>query len=245
VNQREAVIKVMEENGGYATLSHLYEKVLEIPNVSWKTKTPFASIRRIVQEEKYFFKIKPGLWALKDWQNKLPKDIMELIEENKEVTNVEKSSHSYYQGMLVEIGNMRGYNTYIPNQDKNKKYLGRTLKELSSIDEIYSFTYEEVIKKIKSIDVFWFNERGFPAYVFEVEHSTDFKNSLLKFVELQDFNVKGMYVVSYESRKREFESKKQYVAFSPIKDKIKFLSYEKLAQWYSKTYEQRIIESEL
>lgn len=244
MNQREAVIKVMEENGGYATLSYLYEKVLKIPQVSWKTKTPFASIRRIVQEEKYFFKIKPGLWALKDWQSKLPKDIMELIEENREVTNIEKSSHSYYQGMLVEIGNMKGYKTYIPNQDKNKKYLERTLKEISSIDEIYNFTYEDVIKKVKSIDVFWFNKRKFPACVFEVEYSTDFRNSLLKFVELQDFNV-NMYVVSDENRKREFESKKQYVAFSPIEDKIKFLSYEKLAQWHSKTYEQRIIGSKL
>lgn len=63
------------------------------------------------------------------------------------------------------------------------------------------FTYKEVVEKIKSIDVFWFNDRRFPKFVFEVEHSTDFKNALLKFLELQDFNLnrRGW---SLSSRKR-------------------------------------------
>jgi hypothetical protein len=52
MRQYEAVIKVMEENGGFATLSYLYEKALKVPGVVWKTKTPFASIRRIVQDGK-------------------------------------------------------------------------------------------------------------------------------------------------------------------------------------------------
>ena len=65
MKQYEAVIKVMEENSGYATLGYLNQTVLRVPGVEWKTKTPFASIRRIVQDKRFFFKIKPGLWALK------------------------------------------------------------------------------------------------------------------------------------------------------------------------------------
>ena len=65
MKQYEAVIKVMEENGGFATLGHLYNNVLKVTGCNWKTKTPYASIRRIVQDERFFFKIKPGLWALK------------------------------------------------------------------------------------------------------------------------------------------------------------------------------------
>ena len=72
MNQREAVIFVMKENGGYATLGHLYEHALKVAGVEWKTKTPFASIRRIVQNDKYFFKIKPGLWALNEFKDKIP-----------------------------------------------------------------------------------------------------------------------------------------------------------------------------
>ncbi|MDA8325306.1 MAG: hypothetical protein M0033_03715, partial [Nitrospiraceae bacterium] len=65
MKQHEAVIKVMEDNGGYATLGLLYQGVPKIEECAWKTKTPFASIRRIVQDDRFFFKIKPGLWALK------------------------------------------------------------------------------------------------------------------------------------------------------------------------------------
>lgn len=58
MKQYDAVIKVMEENGGFATLKYLNENVLKVHGVEWKTKTPFASIRRIVQDYKFFFKIK-------------------------------------------------------------------------------------------------------------------------------------------------------------------------------------------
>ena len=61
MKQYEQVIKTMRENGGFATLGYLNNNV----DVSkWKTKTPYASIRRIVQDNRFFFKIKPGLWAL-------------------------------------------------------------------------------------------------------------------------------------------------------------------------------------
>lgn len=119
MRQYEAVIKIMEENGGYATLSYLYEKVLKVPNVIWKTKTPFATIRRIVQDDRFFFKIKPGLWALKNYRDKLPNEILSLIEEDKKVEEEGDFTHSYYQGMIVEIGNIKGFKTYVPPQDKN------------------------------------------------------------------------------------------------------------------------------
>jgi len=110
MKQYEAVIKVMEENGGYATFGHLYQNVLKVPGVIWNTKTPFASIRRIVQDERYFFKIKPGLWALKEYKNKLPENI--YPKEETPTKNKEEYSHSYYQGLLLEIGNLKNLAAY-------------------------------------------------------------------------------------------------------------------------------------
>ena len=52
MKQHEAVIKVMEGRGGYATLGLLYQEALNVPGIIWKTNTPFASIRRIVQDDK-------------------------------------------------------------------------------------------------------------------------------------------------------------------------------------------------
>lgn len=140
MKQHEAVIKVMEENGGFATLGFLNQHALKVPNVEWKTKTPFASIRRIVQDERFFFKIKPGLWALKSWRKKLPDDMQTAKVGTKEQTVFD---HTYYQGLVVEIGKQKSYKTYIPPQDKNKYFLGKDkLGDIADTTEIYRFSYD-------------------------------------------------------------------------------------------------------
>ena len=244
MKQHEAVIKVMEEKGGYATLGLLYQEAFNVPGVTWKTKTPFASIRRIVQDGRFFFKIKPGLWALKSYKNNLPYEILSLIDKNNLEEEEKKFTHSYYQGLIVEIGNIKGFNTYIPPQDKNKIFLKNSLKDLVSLNNVYKFTYEDVVQKVQSIDVFWFNERRFPASIFEIEYSTDFKNSLLKFLELQDFNMQ-MYIVSDKRRQREYFSKINFIGFKPIKNRTKFISFEEISRWHSKSYELMLTESKM
>ncbi len=49
MKQYEAVIQTLERLGGQATLAELYREVMKIEDCKWETKTPFASIRRIVQ----------------------------------------------------------------------------------------------------------------------------------------------------------------------------------------------------
>ncbi len=105
MKQYEAVIKVMEGNGGVATLGFLNLNVFRVEGCEWKTKTPFASIRRIVQDERFFFKIRPGLWALKSFKNKLPDGILPAKDQPK--AKQEEYSHTYYQGLIVELGNFK------------------------------------------------------------------------------------------------------------------------------------------
>lgn len=226
MNQREAVIKTMEENGGYATFGHLYQNVLQIKDCEWITKTPFASIRRIVQDQRYFFKIRPGLWALKTYKDKLPIGILPTASLSK--SRQEEYSHTYYQGLLVEVGNIKKYQTFVPSQDKNKLYLGKKLCEMTNLLIIPNFTYTHILQKTKTIDVVWFNERNMPTSLFEIEHSTSMQNSLLKFVELQDFYT-HFYIVADSVRKNDFNSKLlSYSAFMPIRKRTQFLSYENL-----------------
>ncbi|MHB1377518.1 MAG: hypothetical protein ACYCXB_08890 [Candidatus Humimicrobiaceae bacterium] len=144
----------MEDNGGFATLGHLYQNVLKFKDCDWKTKTPFASMRRIVQDNKFFFKIKPGLWALNSCRDRLPFNIYPRDEINK--IEKDKIDHSYYQGLLVEIGNLKNFETFIPYQDKNKKYLGRNLGDIVSIKKFYEFSNDYMIRKAQTIDVSWF-----------------------------------------------------------------------------------------
>lgn len=234
MKQYEAVIKVMEENGGFATLGHLYNNVLKVTGCKWKTKTPYASIRRIVQDERFFFKIKPGLWALKTHKEDVLKKFS--IDDKSPIKKKEEFSHSYFQGLLVEIGNIKGFETFVPNQDKNKKFLDKSLKEVSTLDTIYPFTYPEIVKKAETVDVIWFNNRKFPTRFFEVEHTTDFYNSLLKFNELQDFLVE-FYMVSSPNREKLFNNKINIEAFRTIKKRVDFLDYEKLSKYHSQCFE--------
>ena len=75
-----------------------------------------------------------------------------------------------------------------------------------------------------------------PNSFFEVEHSTDIQNSLLKFVDLQDFYTR-MFIVADSNRKAEFEYKRKYQAFSDINDRVQFLSYNSLVKQYENEVE--------
>ncbi|HHT9151189.1 MAG TPA: hypothetical protein ACFYEG_07155, partial [Candidatus Wujingus californicus] len=78
--------------------------------------------------------------------------------------------------------------------------------------------------------------RKMPSMFFEVEHAADIYNSLLKFVELQDFYT-DFYIVASDVRKKEFESKIVLEAFRPIQKRIRFMSYNDVSEWHSKTYQ--------
>ena len=92
--QGDAVAEVMCANSGYATLGYLYQSVLKISQVKWGTKTPHESIRRILQKDvqRRFFKIKPGLWALEAYRNKIP--FLQEASENAPEPQQEKGSGS-------------------------------------------------------------------------------------------------------------------------------------------------------
>lgn len=239
MKQYEAVIHIMKENGGYATLGYLYSEVLKISDVEWKTKTPFASIRRIVQDARFFFKIRPGLWALNDFKKKLPFD----IEVKGKIKKNDDFNHTYYQGLIVEIGNLKKFNTYVPRQDANKIFLGKSLADIVTINQPLKFSYDQIVNRAKTVDVIWFNRRDMPNTFFEVEHTTPIQLSMLKFLELQDFHV-NFRIVAHKTRKNEFQDKVKLGTFEPIFSRTKFISYDLLAELHAKTYELSKLEKE-
>lgn len=232
MRQYEAVIAALEMLGGYATLGELYQKTLSLPEVTWGTKTPCATIRRIVQERKEIFKIRPGLWALESHRTKLPAPLLANKETRTKSKEVQLFDHTYYQGLLVQLGNLQKFITYVPAQDKNRLFLGREkLGSMAAQTDLPPFTYPDITSRVKSIDVIWFNTRKLPKAVFEVEHSTDIKNSLIKFAELEDFRVE-MKIVADEHRRREFEQVMKSRVFEAINNLVGFWGYQQLSKTY-------------
>lgn len=240
MTQGDAVHEAMKASGGYATLGQLYRAVLLVPGVKWGTKTPFASIRRIVQMDGRFFKIRPGLWALKSEEAQIFEQFG--LQDTKKPEQIAAFDHSYYQGLLVELGNLQQFQTFVPRQDANRRFLGRTLADVSSLHDFPQFTYDQVLRRGRTIDVSWFNERGFPGAFYEVEHSTDIYNSLLKFVEFQDFRVR-LCIVADRARRSEFEDKMRYAAFKPISAGVEFLDYERLSNLHTRHAELVALQS--
>lgn len=224
--QEYQVIEALRKEGGFATLRRLNEIV---DFSTWKTKTPEASVRRIVQDSQSVFRIQPGLWALKDCREKVLEKF-KINEGNRE--SEEQFSHGYYQGLLVEIGKFRKRMTYIPSQDKNRMFLDKHLSEVADTYTLPLFTYDSLLRKARTVDVIWFNERQMPSDFYEVEHTTDIKNSLSKFYELQDFFSK-FYIVANICRKEEFNDKISVSMYGSIKSRVQFLDYERVVAMHA------------
>ena len=81
------------------------QNVFFIEDCSWGSKTPFASIRRIVRNTKGIYRIKPGLYALESHRQELENNgIIVQDEHNQDSEIVKTFNHSYYQGLLLEMG---------------------------------------------------------------------------------------------------------------------------------------------
>lgn len=235
MTQKEAVIETINKFGGVATLNQIYQGIFQYTDCKWNTKTPFASIRCIVQRApKEIYKIKPGLYGLVSHKKQHENNgIIVQTENNKDSEIVRTFNHTYYQGVLLDIGRLHQLDTFVPAQDKNKIFPGgKSLGNMSTLEQIPSFTFDNIVQRSSTIDVIWFNKSHLPDSFFEVEHSTDIQNSLLKYFDLKDFSAR-MVIVADSKRHAEYNKKLGYEAFAAIKDRVKFLSYESLDKQYN------------
>ena len=127
---------------------------------------------------------------------------------------------------------VRKKQTYIPAQDKNRLFIGKHLGEVADTIVLPKFTYDNLLRKARTIDVIWFNKREMPSDFYEVEHTTDIKNSLSKFYELQDFFTK-FYIVADACRKKEFNDKIHVSMFTAIESRVRFLDYNEVATMHA------------
>lgn len=221
----EIIEKILQEHNGQAPLGLIYREFEEkwADKSNLQGKTPRATLRERVQTSPKFKRIEYGVYALLNAQP--PSTPEAKTEEEKQ-----EREHSDIQGMLIEIGNHLGVDTYTP--DKKKLFLGQTpLGSFTTIEKISNFTHDNIVKSTRGVDVLWFNNRKIPTHAFEVEHTTDFRGALTKFCELQDFHV-DFYCVSESSREEKFKRELERAAFSSIKERCEFLSYAYVERLY-------------
>jgi hypothetical protein len=122
-------------------------------------------------------------------------------ENTTEKNTVEKSLHSILQGRLIEIGNIRGYETYCPN--KSWKFNEVKLEDLTTLKTCPQLQFSDY-NLLREIDVLWFKPKGnnyIPQYAFEVEISTGVWSGVGRMATLIDYSDVGLYVISNDSKK--------------------------------------------
>ena len=146
-----------------------------------------------------------------------------------EKESIEESYHSILQGRILEIGNVRGFQTYCPN--KSKKFNGRKLAEVSTLEACPNLQFSDY-DLLKQIDVLWFRDKGshlVPECAFEVELSTGTWSGVGRMASLIDYSNVRLYVISDNSRKYN-----QVInVFPSLQNRYKFISTDLIGDLYS------------
>ena len=142
---------------------------------------------------------------------------------------VEESFHSILQGRLLEIGNMRGYQTYCP--DKSKKFNEKKLEEIATLPSCPKLQFSDY-NLLREIDVLWFRVKGahyIPEYAFEVELSTGVWSGVGRMATLLDYTNVNFYIIANDSRKY----KQVLSSFIDISNRYKFIQTKILGDLYA------------
>ena len=225
----EIIERIMSAHDGHASNLLLYREFEalrhEYPDI--QGLTPHNSIRRELQrmvKENRIERIGLGVYARKG-------AVLPVAPPANTAEEKKERRHADIQGMLLEIGNNRPEcaNTYTP--DRSRIFNNMRLGSIATVKQMPPFTYPKIIDSVRYADVIWFNERGFPGAMFEVEHSTDFLSAMTKFCDMQDFHVR-LCCVAEESRRGRYERVLGRAAFAAIEKRCEFLSYESIESDY-------------
>ena len=161
----------------------------------------------------------------------------DLIDKNK-LVDLPEFSHSQIQTFIGSIGSLKGYDLWIPSNDRNK--LDWDLADKFPCRNELPTRYEKIYDVIKEIDVVWL-QRGSSELkaMFEVEHSTPIYSGLLRFNDLYlaEPNLKPKFsIVSNDMRRSLFLSQINRPTFrmSGLSDICNFLEYKDVYSWFKR-----------
>lgn len=155
--------------------------------------------------------------------------------------SVEESLHSILQGRLLEIGNVRGYQTFCPN--KSKKFNGKQLLEIATLQTCPELQFSQY-NLLRQIDVLWFREKNqnlIPACAFEVELSTGTWSGVGRMATLIDYASVSLYIISNEQKKYQ----QVMSSFAEFQSRYKHIDTESIGELYAAELNLRQLRSEI
>jgi hypothetical protein len=144
-------------------------------------------------------------------------------------------SHRQVQTLLAGIGNAKGYEVWVPQNDIAG--LDWSLTTRFSLQSAIPEGFEDVKTILSEIDVLWIvSGRNAVDALFEVEHSTPIYSGLLRFndVLLTEPKISRFSVVSNETRRDVFSRQAFRPTFrkSGLSELVNFLEYVNVYDWH-------------
>ncbi|MFN2598945.1 MAG: hypothetical protein ABR563_17375 [Pyrinomonadaceae bacterium] len=158
-----------------------------------------------------------------------------------EKSTAEESLHSVLQGRLLEIGNIRGYQTFCPN--KSKKFNGRPLADIATLSTCPQLQFSEY-EVLRQIDVLWFREKNsklLPQCAFEVELSTGTWSGVGRMATLLDYADVSCYVISNEIKRFQ----QVMNSYADFQSRYKHILSELIGELYSAELNLRELRVEI
>ena len=163
-------------------------------------------------------------------------DGFDLLIDRSELTNLPDLSHVQVQSLLGSIGSNKGFDIWIPKNDRAK--LDWTITGRFDCRTAIPTEFGEIKDTLSEIDVIWI-ERGAARLrgLFEVEHSTPIYSGLLRFndVHLTRPDTGTTYsIVSNDDRRGLFMRQLNRPTFrmSSLAEKCTFLDYPNVFTWH-------------
>jgi len=151
-------------------------------------------------------------------------------------TPVPELSHSDVQSILADIGVAKGFDIWVPANDRGKLSESRSRNEHFRPELPTAFA--PVVDILQEVDVVWL-QRGSSdvSGLFEVEHTTPIYSALLRFNDVYLFakqSVQNFRVIADDSRRPQFVRQLNRPTFqaSGLNRMCTFLEYRNVYGWY-------------
>lgn len=147
-------------------------------------------------------------------------------------------SHSQVQSILSAIGGVKGYDIWVPRNDRERLHRNLT-GEIQYRDEL-PVCFEEVREIMQEVDVLWLRKgSNHLCGLFEVEHTTPIYSALLRFndVHLVTTNpAQSFRIIAHESRRGVFARQLNRPTFrtSGLNQICTFLEYRNVYSWFTR-----------
>jgi len=227
---RDALLKL----GGEGHLSEI-NKIVEGHPKTGTNPTWQDTNRRVVRQYKIFEPVPPERSGI----YKVVEEIT-IDPETQNFTEKPEIDHGIAQGMLVTVGKIYGYETYVPPHDQTtRNFQERPLRDFVSVADCTDIFRGPNLARIREIDVLWFDEDDyglFPAYAFEVEETTRVKSGLDRLLKIPRRFPTKFFIIGPSTKEKDLFD--QYVDQTPFRDyrsKFSFRFYQELKELYDST----------